>query len=93
MLAKDRGSENDVKAKWDAFVMTLSARAQALPPIDDDLIAILGRPNFQCIHSANALRSGGQKTAKQAENEQAAVIRFLLGHYLAGPAQYACAST
>lgn len=64
-------------------------RANALPPLNDDLIAILGRPNFLCAQLADRLRSEGQEIAKRAENEQAAVIHFLLGHYLADPVQWA----
>lgn len=64
-------------------------RANVLPPLNDDLIAILGRPNFLCAQLADRLRSGGQEIAKRAENEQAAVIHFLLGHYLADPVQWA----
>lgn len=64
-------------------------KVSALPPLNDDLIAILGRPNFLCAQLADTLRSGGQEIAKRAENEQAAVIHFLLGHYLADPVQWA----
>ncbi|MFT9637409.1 hypothetical protein ACMZ49_08860 [Alcaligenes phenolicus] len=64
-------------------------RMNALPPLNDDLIAILGRPNFMCAQLADTLRSGGHDIAERAENEQAAVIHFLLGHYLADPAQWA----
>ncbi|PWE13034.1 hypothetical protein [Alcaligenes faecalis] len=64
-------------------------QVNALPSLNDDLIAILGRPNFLCAQLADILRSGGQEIAKRAENEQAAVIHFLLGHYLADPAQWA----
>lgn len=64
-------------------------KADVLPPLNNELIEILGRPNFQCIQLASALRSGGQEIANRAENEQAAVIHFLLGHYLADPNQWA----
>lgn len=64
-------------------------RVNALPPLNDDLIAILGRPNFMCAQLADTLRSGGHDIAERAENEQAAVIHFLLGHYLADPVQWA----
>lgn len=63
--------------------------ANALPQLNDDLIAILGRPNFMCAQLADTLRSGGHDIAERAENEQAAVIHFLLGHYLADPVQWA----
>ena len=64
-------------------------KVDALPSLNDDLIAILGRPNFMCAQLADMLRSGGQEIAKRAESEQAAVIHFLLGHYLADPVQWA----
>ncbi|MBY6346569.1 hypothetical protein E5C31_11415 [Providencia rettgeri] len=64
-------------------------RVNALPPLNDDLIAILGRPNFMCAQLADTLRSGGHAIAERAENEQAAVIHFLLGHYLVDPVQWA----
>lgn len=51
--------------------------------MNDELLEILGRPNFKCAHVAEALRAGGQKIPNRAENEQAAVILFLLNHYLA----------
>lgn len=54
----------------------------ALPPLNDDLIEILGRPNFACAQLATLLRAGGHVIKNKAEHEQAAVIHFLLGHYL-----------
>ncbi|CAB3705235.1 hypothetical protein [Achromobacter piechaudii] len=54
----------------------------ALPPLDDDLIEILGRPNFACGELATLLRAGGHVIKNKAEHEQAAVIYFLLGYYL-----------
>ncbi|WAI83233.1 MULTISPECIES: hypothetical protein [Achromobacter] len=58
------------------------AAGDALPPLDDDLIEILGRPNFACAELATLLRAGGHSIKNKAEHEQAAVIHFLLGHYL-----------
>lgn len=55
---------------------------RALPPLDDDLIEILGRPNFACAELATLLRAGGHTIENKAEREQAAVIHFLLEHYL-----------
>lgn len=54
----------------------------ALPPLNDDLIEILGRPNFACAELAAVLRAGGHVIKNKSEHEQAAVIHFLLGHYL-----------
>lgn len=53
-----------------------------LPPLEGDLIAILGRPNFQCANLANALRLKGQDIPFKSEEEQAAVIHFTLNQYL-----------
>lgn len=53
-----------------------------LPPLEGDLIEILGRPNFQCASLANALRLGGHDIPFKSEVEQATVIHFLLSHYL-----------
>lgn len=53
-----------------------------LPPLEGDLIEILGRPNFQCASLANALRLGGHDIPFKSEVEQATVIHFLLGQYL-----------
>lgn len=58
------------------------AYAPKLPPLNAELASILGRPNFQCCHLAQALRAGGHDIPRKAEAEQAAVIYFMLGHYL-----------
>lgn len=60
----------------------LAAEFFALPPLNDDLIAILGRPNFTCAHLAELLRNGGQDIRRKSEHEQAAVIYWFLGLYL-----------
>ncbi|MDZ5764123.1 hypothetical protein [Stenotrophomonas maltophilia] len=44
---------------------------------------ILGRPNFWCSPWANILRRRGDVIPCKAEEEQAAVILFMLNHYLA----------
>lgn len=53
-----------------------------------DLAEILGRPNFACWAAAQALRAGGHVVAHRAESEQAAVILFLVNHYLADKANW-----
>lgn len=60
-----------------------------MPPLDDDLIAILGRPNFTCIHLAQALRLCGVEIKTKAEHEQATVIHFLLTRYMLHGADWA----
>ncbi|CAB3857461.1 hypothetical protein LMG3410_02103 [Achromobacter aegrifaciens] len=55
---------------------------EVLPPLDENLRLILGRPNFACGQLAQMLRLGGQEIERRAEHEQAAVIYFLLKIYL-----------
>lgn len=55
---------------------------RVLTELTDDLREILGRPNFTCHFIAKALRLMGQTIAKKSEDEQAAVIHWMLGHYL-----------
>ncbi|AUT49241.1 hypothetical protein [Achromobacter sp. AONIH1] len=57
-------------------------QGKALPPLDENLRLILGRPNFACGQLAQMLRLGGQEIEHRAEHEQAAVIYFLLNIYL-----------
>ncbi|QRF60189.1 hypothetical protein [Variovorax paradoxus] len=60
-----------------------------LAALNDDLIAILGRPNFTCIRLAQALRLCGTDIKTKAEHEQAAVIHFLLMRYLSHGSEWA----
>jgi len=53
-----------------------------LGELTDDLIEILGRPNFTCIRIAQLFRLSGQTIPQKSEAEQAAVIYFLLRAYL-----------
>ncbi|MBF8421002.1 hypothetical protein [Klebsiella pneumoniae] len=53
-----------------------------LPPLNDDLISILGRPNFMCAHLAELLRKSGEDIKRKSEHEQAAVIHWFLSLYL-----------
>ncbi|HHY0482701.1 hypothetical protein [Vibrio parahaemolyticus] len=50
--------------------------------LNDDMKFILGRPNFWCGGVAPALRAHGYEIPAKAEEEQAAVIHFLLNQYL-----------
>jgi hypothetical protein len=61
---------------------TAAPEATDLTILNDDLIAILGRPNFTCIRIAQALRLCGADIKSKAEDEQAAVIHFLLMRYM-----------
>lgn len=61
-----------------------------LPPLDADLIDILGRPNFTCGPFAKVLRELlGMKIERKAEHEQAAVIHWTLSLYLEHGSQWA----
>lgn len=64
---------NSVKAKPVASV---------LPPMDEHLIYILGRPNFMCHGPAKSLRKLGHEIDHKSEHEQAHVIHWLLNSYL-----------
>jgi hypothetical protein len=50
--------------------------------LNDYTKAILGRPSFTCIRIAHRLRELGQIIPKKSEEEQAAVICWLLNLYL-----------
>ena len=71
----------------------ISNALSALPPTRDDgglvplkpseeLLWILGQPNFACAGTANGLRAVGQEIPRKAEAEQAAVILWMLNLYL-----------
>ncbi len=49
--------------------------------LDDDLIEILGMPNFSCGPCADVLRASGSNIPRRAEAEQAHMIFYLLGRY------------
>lgn len=61
--------------------------------LNADTIDILGRPNFACAGIARALRMRGDSILHRAENEQAAAIRFLLGHYFSAGARWRVSAT
>ena len=51
------------------------------PELTPELASILGTMCFQCIHFAQALRAAGHQIKTRAEDEQAAVLHWMLGHY------------
>lgn len=53
-----------------------------LPPLGESMRSILGRPNFACAGIAHQLRAMGHAIPHKAEEEQAAVIYWLLGLFL-----------
>ncbi|WJM94914.1 hypothetical protein QEP73_15130 [Pseudomonas defluvii] len=71
---------------WAAMVDLAPAQADKshmkAPELTDDLREILGRPNFKCHFIAKALRVMGHTITHKSEDEQAAVIHWLLGLYL-----------
>lgn len=54
---------------------------QGVPELNDEVRWILGRPNFACVPMANYLRSQGHEIQLKAEDEQAAVIHWMLTMY------------
>lgn len=68
---------------WHHGASTAAAKpVYRIPPLNETVEEILGRPNFTCAHIARILRIGGAFIAPKAEAEQAAVIHFLLGQYI-----------
>lgn len=61
-----------------------------LPPLNDELVDILGRPNFTCGPLARSLRELlGHQIERKSEHEQAACIHWMLGLYLEHGSQWA----
>lgn len=58
-----------------------SAQQAGVPAMDDEVRWILGQPNFACISYANALRRLGHSIPNKSEEEQAAVIHWMLTVY------------
>lgn len=55
---------------------------------DAEVRAILGRPCFACARIADALRLMGRAIPYKAEDEQAEVLRWMLGLYAEHGAQW-----
>lgn len=51
------------------------------PALTPELAKILGTMCFQCITFAQALRQAGHQINTRAEDEQAATLHWMLGHY------------
>ncbi|EGN5024728.1 hypothetical protein IHX80_002531 [Salmonella enterica] len=81
-LAAENAHAREKLGAAEKRIAELSGEFFALPPLNDDLIAILGRPNFTCAHLAELLRKGGQDIRRKSEFEQAAVIYWFLDLYL-----------
>jgi hypothetical protein len=52
-----------------------------MPPLDDELRWILGRPNFTLGPMAHLFRTAGHDIPKRAEDEQAYMLHWMLNHY------------
>jgi hypothetical protein len=58
------------------------------PDLTAELRWIFGLMCFQCIHYAQGLRRLGHSIPEKAEHEQAAVIHWMLCHYLKDPVNW-----
>jgi hypothetical protein len=68
-----------------APVVECQEPVSVLPELTDELRYIFGMMCFQCISFAQALRGMGHVIANKAEDEQAATIHWMFGHYLRDP--------
>lgn len=59
-----------------------------LAELNEDLIYILGRPNFVVASLAREFREDGAQIRPRAEDEQAFIIHKLLLHYLRDPVHW-----
>lgn len=77
-------TKNELDYRETAESGTAQELAQ-LPETNDDVRFILGRPNFWCAPYAMSLRLLGHEIERKAEAEQAAVLHWLMNHYLRSP--------
>lgn len=85
-------SKQIVHVRADYLQTLIRAASQAQPvareaeglgaEMNNDLLEILGRPNFACRPFANALRQSGIQIEQKAEHEQAYAINWMLGFYI-----------
>ncbi|GEM_PF-1611046 len=85
---RDRADEYEIAPLYAAPAQTVDLAPVTIPDTPE-VRDILGRPNFWCSPWANVLRMRGDSIPRKAEEEQAAVIRFMLNHYLANGADWA----
>ncbi|MGG7139835.1 hypothetical protein [Klebsiella aerogenes] len=83
-LCKESNSLHDRLREAEKRIAELESRTVTvkLPELNDNLIAILGLPNFTCAHLAELLRKSGEDIKRKSEHEQAAIIHWFLGIYL-----------
>ncbi|MBL5919737.1 hypothetical protein I7V28_01125 [Lelliottia amnigena] len=84
-LSKRLGEPDATMVKQLATQLDVQAalvKDRTIPPLDEHLMAILGRPNFLCAGLAECLRVGGNDIPRKSECEQATVIHWMLKLYL-----------
>ncbi|MGC6386532.1 hypothetical protein ACMV8I_02560 [Ewingella sp. S1.OA.A_B6] len=72
----------DVQPGQQLFTAAQAQKPVAFPDINEDLVEILGRPNFTCSGIAEIFRGNGADIKRKSENEQAFIIHWLIGVYL-----------
>lgn len=88
VLLSPTGEPNTAPNRLADTSKAMDLRPAAIPDTPE-VRDILGRPNFWCSPWANVLRMRGDAIPCRAEEEQAAVIRFVLNHYLANGTAWA----
>ncbi|CAM3074500.1 hypothetical protein SAMN04490207_6158 [Pseudomonas gessardii] len=66
----------------------VAAAVPVIPELTAELRWIFGLMCFQCIHYAQGLRRLGRSIPEKAEHEQAAVIHWMLCHYMKDPVNW-----
>lgn len=90
-LTDKREEYNKLADRYDALQVRLTVAEQLVdeltspPELTNDLRYIFGMMCFQCITYAQVLRGMGHTIANKAEDEQAATIHWMYGHYLRDP--------
>lgn len=72
----------DVQPGQQLFTAAQAQNPVVFPDINEDLVEILGRPNFTCSGIAELFRGNGADIKRKSENEQAFIIHWLIGVYL-----------
>ncbi len=78
----DRITRDNDACRAEILKAQLVSEPYKLPELNDELIEILGRPNFTCTKLAECLRKCGQEIKRKSEYEQAAVLHVLLNLYI-----------
>ncbi|WP_313203705.1 hypothetical protein [Stenotrophomonas sp.] len=88
VLLSPTGEPNTARNRLTETAQAMDLRPATIPDTPE-VRGILGRPNSWCSPWANVLRMRGDAIPCRAEEEQAAVIRFMLNHYLANGTAWA----